>query len=310
VETPATGRVAILLSTYNGEQFLAEQLTSLQAQTFRDWVLYWRDDGSTDATTRMMAEFLATLGTDRAFVVPSDGRVGARESFLRLLRTAASDGRDVVAFADQDDVWLPNKLARGVTALGAVQADMPALYCARQVLVDAELRRIATSAIVRHKPAFPSALTQNIATGCTLMLNRPAAELIAASRAPDATLHDWWSYLVVAAAGGQLLFDATPVVLYRQHEANMVGAPSSLLQRGVAAMRRGPASFMNVFRQNVAALADQPELLSPAARTQIAAIARALNGTTMQRCAVLRMHGLTRQTWPETMLFRLWFMLR
>jgi hypothetical protein len=185
----------------------------------------------------------------------------------------------------------------------------PALYCARQLLVDARLRRIALSATVQRPPAFPAALTQDIATGCTLMLNRAAANLVAASRAPAATLHDWWSYLLVAAAGGRLLFDDTPVVLYRRHAANVVGAPASLLHRGLAAARRGPRVFMNVFRQNIAALADQPELISAGASQQVAAIARDLNGGAMQRWAVLRMRGLTRQTWPETMLFRLWFIL-
>ena len=91
------------------------------------------------------------------------------------------------------------------------------------------------------------ALTQNVATGCTVMLNRAAADLIAASRAPGATLHDWWSYLMVSAAGGRVLFDAAPVVLYRQHEANALGAPASFPQRALAALRRGPATFMNGF---------------------------------------------------------------
>jgi glycosyltransferase involved in cell wall biosynthesis len=310
VEAPATGRVAILLSTYNGAEFLAEQLASLQSQTVQDWLLYWRDDGSTDATPQMMTDFLSQLGADRGFPVPGDERLGASASFLRLLRAATADGSDVVAFADQDDVWLPEKLARGLHALMDVPGDVPALYCARQELVDATLRRLAGSPMIRHRPAFPGALTQNIATGCTLMLNRAAAVLIAASKAPSGTLHDWWSYLVVAAAGGELLFDATPVVLYRQHAANMVGAPSSMLQRGIAALRRGPDSFMQIFRQNVAALAAQPELLSPTARAQIATIARALDGGVIRRCGVLRMRGLRRQTWPETMLFRLWFMLQ
>ncbi len=305
----ASGRVAILLSTYNGEQFLQEQLASLQAQSVPNWVLYWRDDGSTDATPRMMAEFLATLGSGRAVVLPGDGRVGPAKSFLRLLRIAATGGYDAIAFADQDDVWLPDKLARGMASLIQVPATTPALYCARQVLVDAELRRIADSAMVRRSLAFPAALTQNIATGCTVMLNRTATNLIAASRAPGATLHDWWSYLMVSAAGGQVLFDTTPVVLYRQHETNTMGAPASLVQRGLAALHRGPATFMNVFLQNIAALGDQPELITSAASAQVAAIAHALDGGQMQRCAALRMPGLRRQTWPETMLFRLWFLL-
>ena len=119
-EASVAPRVAILLSTYNGERFLAEQLASLDAQTYRDWSLYWRDDGSSDATNRVMQDFVASLGTGRGIVVPDPTRVGASQSFLRLLRAACADGSHIVAFADQDDVWLPDKLARGVDACRAV----------------------------------------------------------------------------------------------------------------------------------------------------------------------------------------------
>ena len=95
---------------YNGEQFLSEQLASLQAQTVHDWMLYWRDGGSTDATPRIMKAFLTTLGYGRSIVVPGDGRLGAAESFMRLLRVAAADGCGAIAFADHDDVWMPEKL--------------------------------------------------------------------------------------------------------------------------------------------------------------------------------------------------------
>lgn len=306
---PAAHRVAILLSTHNGEQFLPEQLASLAAQTYRDWLLYWRDDESSDATPRLVAAFLTTLGPCRSTVVRNEGRVGASESFLRLLRAACSDGHEIFAFADQDDVWLPEKLARGVAALEASPGGTPTLYSARQVLVDAALNRICVSPIVREPTGFPAALTQNLATGCTLMLNRAAADLVGASRAPAGTLHDWWCYLLVAAAGGRLVFDPTPVVLYRQHASNMVGAPATRLRRGVAALRRGPGAFMSILRQNIAALLDQPELLSACAREQLVTIARALDCGAPRRLSALRMPGLTRQTWAETMLFRLWFML-
>jgi hypothetical protein len=141
------------------------------------------------------------------------------------------------------------------------------------------------------------------------MLNRASAELIAASSAPAAVNHDWWCYLLVAAAGGRLLSDPVPVMLYRQHAGNVVGAPSSLIGRGLAALRRGPGAFMTVLRQNVLALADQPALIAPAAREQVSALGRALDGGRLRRMRVLRMAGLRRQGWAETMVFRLWFLL-
>jgi glycosyltransferase involved in cell wall biosynthesis len=302
-------RAAILLSTYNGERFLREQLDSLLRQSCQDWTLVWRDDGSTDGTVGLMRDFLAELGAERAVVLPTTRRQGAAASYLTLLRAATAAGFDRVAFADQDDVWLPEKLQRAMTALDRLPPDAVGLYWARQMLVDARLRRICPSMRLQAPPGFPAALTQNVATGCTLVLTRPAAELVAGSWAPAATLHDWWCYLVVAAAGGRMIADDTPVVLYRQHHSNLVGAPSSLLRRGVAALGRGPTVFMNVLRQNVAVLLAQPALLSEPAREQLAVIADALKRSRRDRIAALRVPGLVRQTRLETMLFRVWFLL-
>ena len=137
--------MAIVLSTFEGERFLTPQLHSLLSQTHRDWVLYWRDDGSHDRTRSLMRAFLSRLGAGRSVILDDNAQLGTTESFMRLLRRAYADGSPVLAFADQDDVWLPEKLARGVAALDAVPPEVPALYFARQVLVDAGLRRIALS---------------------------------------------------------------------------------------------------------------------------------------------------------------------
>lgn len=309
---PPDQRVAILLSTFNGEAFLREQLESLLIQTHEHWVLYWRDDGSTDQTRAAMAAFAAQAGQGRCVEIAGPAaNLGPAASFQMLLRAVAADlsAADVVAFADQDDVWFPNKLERGIAALSGVPATEPALYCARQVLVDAALNRIGMSVLADPSTGFPQALTQNVATGCTVMLNAPAARLVAASVPSTATLHDWWCYLVVAGAGGRLLQDGEPVMLYRQHGGNAVGAPATMWRRGLAALRRGPGLFMSVLRQNVAALADQPHLLTATARRDVVALDAALRGRWWQRLSALRIAGMVRQTWIETMVFRAWFIL-
>ncbi len=304
-------RVAILLSTFNGESYLREQLGSLLTQTHENWVLYWRDDGSRDGTVSVMRDFTATAGQGRCVqIVRPDGRQGVTASFLGLLAavTPTLGEWDAVAFADQDDVWLPCKIERGLTALHREPSSRPALYCARQRLVDACLSPLGTSRRSRAG-GFPASLTQNIATGCTVMLNASAARLVAVSRPAPATLHDWWCYLVVSAAGGAVLQDDEPVVLYRQHAGNVVGSPRSPWQRGIAAIRRGPGVFMAVLRQHVAALLEQPDLLTASARADLLAIDGALRGGWRRRVAALRRKGLTRQTWPETLVFRTWFLL-
>ena len=302
--------VAILLSTYEGERYLIPQLHSLLSQTHRDWVLYWRDDGSRDGTRKVMREFLTRLGPERAVVLEENMRVGATESYMRLLRRAYADGNPVLAFADQDDVWLPEKLSRGVAELAAVPDEVPALYFARQVLVDASLRRIALSFRVRRPPGFPACLTQNLATGCTVLMNRAAMALMAMSPAPDGSLHDWWSYIVVSAHGGRLLADIEPTVLYRQHESNAIGAPRSAWRRAVAALRRGPEPFMRLMRGYVGALSANSLALGAQQREQLAHIAWGLDGGVGRRMQVLGMPGFRRQTWLETLLFRVWFLLK
>ena len=305
-------RVAILLATYNGAPWLREQLDSLLCQTHDNWVLYWRDDGSGDGTLAILQEFGQRAGQGRCVeLTEPPGRTGAAGSFLALLRSVC-DGlteRDMVAFADQDDIWLPQKLERGIAALRGAPRDQPVLYCARQILVDNTLQQLGVSRPLSRPAGFPTALTQNVATGCTVMLNCRAARLVAASRPSTGTLHDWWAYLLVTAAGGKLIQDDEPVVLYRQHALNLVGAPASMVSRAIAALKRGPALFMTVLREHIAALLAQPELISERARAELATLDRALRSSFWHRLAALRTPGLYRQTWPETLLFRCWFLI-
>jgi glycosyltransferase involved in cell wall biosynthesis len=304
----AGDQVAILLSIHNGERFLADQLESFAAQTHRNWTVFWRDDGSQDAGAAIVQRFSEVCREGSAIRVSQpSGQLGVTNSYLHLLR--ATGEAPIVAFADQDDVWLPDKLARGLRALTNGPASLPALYCARQVLVDAELRRIGLSNPLRRPPGFLAALTQNIATGCTVMMNSLARDLIAQSAPPPVALHDWWSYLLVAGAGGRIVVDTTPTVLYRQHGGNLVGAPGSVPRRAIIALRRGPHVFMGVFRAHVASLLDQPHLLCASTRGQLAIIASALERRGRDRAMALRLPGLYRQTALETLLFRLWFML-
>ncbi len=307
-----TSRVVILLATYNGAAFLRAQLDSLAQQTHENWILYWRDDGSNDDTVSILTEFAAMIGAGRCVRVwePS-GRLWPAASFMALLRAAvpALGAADSVAFVDQDDVWLPDKLTRGFAALAAVDAEIPTLYCARLMVVNARLRRLTETSIFPDKCGFPASLIQNVAAGCTIMLNRTAAALVAASEPPGASPHDWWCYLLVTAAAGRVLVDDAVVALYRQHGGNAVGAPPSQVRRAIAALRRGPRIFMNVLRQHLEALIAQPHLLSETTRPTVLRLHHALRGSFRERLSALHLPGLRRQTWLETLLFRLWFLI-
>jgi glycosyltransferase involved in cell wall biosynthesis len=301
--------VAILLSTYNGVGYLPALLDSLEAQTHADWVLLWRDDGSSDQTVALMRAWGDAHPNRLIQNELTAVNFGVTGSFLRLLRAAQERGFAFAAFADQDDVWLPEKLTWALSALAAVPAAEPALYCARQVLVDGNLAPIGLSAPLDGPAAFPASLTQNIATGNTVMLNRAALTLIAASEAPRETWHDWWCYIMVTAVRGRVLRDDRGVILYRQHDANVVGAPSSAPRRALGALRRGPSAFMNVFRKNVAALQKQSAAFDPAVQQQIELIAKSLASSSAKRLRALALPGFVRSSRLQTALFRLWFLL-
>jgi hypothetical protein len=300
-------RCAILLSTYNGARYLDALLSSLLAQSETDWLLVWRDDGSADATVALMEDWTGRLGPRARRLPEPDGNLGVTRSFLALLDAAKDHA--AIAFADQDDVWLPEKLSWGLAALAPVPADTPALYCARQILVDDSLQRRGLSAPLGGPAGFPASLTRNIATGCTVLLNAAAIRLVAASTAPAETWHDWWCYLMVTAAGGKVLRDDRGVLLYRQHAGNAVGAAGPPVARALAALRRGPGAFMSVFRAHVIALQHQEALLAPASRLALEAVARGLSRGPIGRLRTLRLAALKRDTAAQTALFRLWFLI-
>jgi Glycosyl transferase family 2 len=301
--------VAILLSTFNGEQYLDEQLASFVTQTHGNWLLYWRDDGSSDRTTAVMRDFTGRTGAGRVIAGPEGGRMQAARSFLTLLRLALQGPASLYAFSDQDDVWLPEKLAHGVAVLRDLPPERPALYfCARRI-VDAALAPVGDVLVPGTPPGFPAALTQNVAPDCCIMLNRAAAELIDLTGVPDGAWHDWWAYIAVSACGGTILTGELPDILYRQHSGNLVGEPRGFWYRTIAALRRGPDAFMTLFWHQVAALRPAWVPLSRENRAILEVIARAEHGGLLARLRALRLPGLVRQTRSETLLFRLWLLL-
>jgi glycosyltransferase involved in cell wall biosynthesis len=211
--------VRIIMSTFNGAQFLPELLTSVSQQTgvtIRWWI---RDDGSTDSTR----EILTDASSHVDMHVSAGSNKGAVSSFLELLQTCPRDA-DFYAFCDQDDVWLPMKLERATQKLSACEAGTPLLYCSRLIVVDSLLRRLRLTPLPRQPLGLQNALVQNVATGCTTVMNGPALALLQ-QVTPDpkrVVMHDHWAYLVVSACG-DIVFDPTPSILYRQHDANVIG---------------------------------------------------------------------------------------
>jgi glycosyltransferase involved in cell wall biosynthesis len=223
-------QVAILLCTFDGGRFLAAQLDSFAAQSHANWRVWASDDGSRDATLALLAQYQARWGNNRLCVTHGP-RQGAASNFISLVCSSQVEA-DYYAYSDQDDVWCEDKLARGRAWLDGVNAKVPALYCSRTLMIDADDREIGFSPLFTRPPAFTNALVQNIAGGNTMMFNEAARRLvIAAGHSPGVVSHDWWTYILVTGAGGRVLYDPNPSIRYRQHEKNLVGSNRGFLPK-------------------------------------------------------------------------------
>ena len=260
--------VDIVCSVLNGARYFPELLASLRAQTYTAWRLWLRDDGSSDGTVEL---FRAAARDDARVHVLHEGgpRLGVAQSFGWCLERVPADSRYVLT-ADVDDVWLPAKLERTLHAMQTAErrdgASVPLLVHTDLTVVDDDLS-------VRH-PSFweytgiipePATLrrlvVRNVATGPTVMINAALRARVGATPR-EALHHDWW-YALVAAATGRLIALPESTVLYRQHDANDVGAQATeeiTLERLPEIVRNGMTRRAQ-FRSGVAKTAAQARVL-------------------------------------------------
>jgi glycosyltransferase involved in cell wall biosynthesis len=213
-------KAQILVSTYQGERYLREQLDSLLLQSEKDIRILVRDDGSKDRTPSILAEY---AGRDSRLEFFTGENLGVVGSFFELLRRSSNEA-EVLFFCDQDDFWFPSKVARAREQLKASGADF---YFSRLQYVDGVLQRLGQSAEPKRL-SFESALVENVATGCSVAFTQRLRKM-ALKGLPEKTehclMHDWWLYLL-STATSKVFWDPEPSLMYRQHGANVVGAHS------------------------------------------------------------------------------------
>jgi glycosyltransferase involved in cell wall biosynthesis len=296
VSGSAPPQVAILLCTYQGQAFLADQLQSIAAQSYDAWRVWASDDGSTDGTRGVLDRFRTAWGPDRLTIVD-----GPRRGFAANFRSLIGRPEIVAsayAYADQDDVWIRDKLERAVSWLGTVPASVPALYCSRTELIDDQGRSIGLSPRFRRPPSFANALVQNVAGGNTMVFNDAARQhLVAALVAGErAATYDWWTYLLVSGCGGPVFYDPAPTVRYRQHARNQVGANASWQDRAENARFMWRGRLRGWIDGNVSALAEVRELLTTDAQVRLARFQSARRRALIPRLAGVARAGVYRQT--------------
>lgn len=217
-------KVNILLSTYNGEKYLAEQLDSIRSQTYTDWNLLIRDDGSTDGTVGIIEQYCSL--DLRIIFVNKDNRtnIGVVGSFFSLLQYEKAD---YYLFADQDDVWLPNKVSLQLAAAQQYSSQIPLMVYMDLSVVDSRLK-ILQKSMIRSQSKHPNVslvqeLTENTVTGGVSLINHSLAKMWTTTQ--NVIMHDWYTALI-AASQGKLIYLDIIGELYRQHGGNVLGARS------------------------------------------------------------------------------------
>jgi len=306
---PRSTAVTILLATQNGARWLPGQLASYLAQDRADWALWVSDDGSRDDTMAILRDFARTHGHAHDIRLIDGPQQGAGTNFLSLMCHPDLPRRPV-ALSDQDDVWMPHKLSRGLAALARADAsagvDAVTLYGAQSLHTDAALRVTGQSVPHTRAPDLALALVQNPVSGHSTMASVAALDLVRAAGVPEGVpFQDWWLTQLVLAAGGDLVIDAGPVLYYRQHDDNLLGAPGTLAAaRARLALLRG-GDYRRWRNANLAALRARADLLTPDARVLLDRLAQVDHAAGPVRAAAMWRAGLHRRTHAGSLAFYL-----
>ena len=279
----------------NGEAYLQAQLDSFKAQTHTNWTLWVSDDGSTDSTLAILDRFKSGFAAEKVTVLTGPKR-GFAANFLSLL-CKTSTSADFYAYSDQDDIWLPEKLTRAAACLKKVASGRPALYCTRTELIDANGNHLGFSKLWPRPPSFQNALTQNIAGGNTMVFNRAAQQLLAEAGSEfDIIAHDWWTYLLTTACGGDVFFDSAPTLQYRQHANNLIGANHDLGAPLRSIQRLMAGRFRKWNSQNIAGLHKLQHQLPAKNQAVLQIFAKARDASFFARLQGIYQSGVYRQT--------------
>lgn len=284
--------VDVLLASYNGKRFIAEQIDSILRQTYQNFKLIIRDDGSTDATVSII-DALCAAHPARVFRIRDTmANLGAAGNFAALL---AHSRAPYVMFSDQDDIWFPDKIEATLALMQREEhveseaAGVPVLIYTDVVVVDVAGHELAPSyfsytGIEPARTAFPALFLQNTVIGCTAMANR--ALLDQALPIPGGVaMHDWWLALIAAGRGRIAMLDR-PTLLYRQHGANEVGA----WRYGLRNILQLSPQRLRIARRNYRAAVTQVGLLLERCGASL---------RPDQRMIAERFVGLSALSWPQ-----------
>lgn len=205
-------KVAVIMSTYNGEKFVAEQLDSILNQTYSNIEIIIRDDGSKDNTVNIIKEYQKQYKNIKLY----EGKnLGFIKSFFELLKLAEAD---YYAYADQDDVWLQNKIRLAVNSLNKLDNTKPNMAFGNSDYYDENMKFLSRGPR-NKKYSFLTALFACVTQGMTMTVNKKTRDMIIENMPKSCFFHDWWTYLLCIGMGN-VAYDNETVVKYRRRKEN------------------------------------------------------------------------------------------
>lgn len=225
-----TNKIAILMATYNGEKYLEEQIKSIINQTYNNFILYIRDDNSTDNTIEIINKYKKMYSDKIIIVKDKKNTRGACQNFITLLENVSKiKEHNLFMFCDQDDVWNNDKIEITIEKYNNLEKkDIPILIHTDLTVVDSTLNTISQSFINysnlnSNAQTFNKYLVQNNVTGCTVLINRELVDLVKFDYTKQIIMHDWY-FALLASALGKVIFINESTMKYRQHTSNVLGA--------------------------------------------------------------------------------------
>jgi glycosyltransferase involved in cell wall biosynthesis len=252
--------VAILLTTFNGQSYLQEQLESIFNQTYSNYHLWISDDGSIDNTLQII-DFYKTKFNN--LTILNGPRRGFNANFFELTNNRKIKA-DYYFWADQDDIWFSNKIERAVSILQQYDAKTPSLYSCNAIIIDKHKNIFGYTYNYQVKKFnFANSLVQPLAGGNTMCFNSSARDLICLGVYSYPAFYDWWAYQIISGCDGNIIFDDNPMIYYRQHDHNLIG-----VQPGIHNFRKKLNRFLYLDKQqnslNIDSLLKYHSLLSEA----------------------------------------------
>lgn len=216
-------KVAVLISTFNGEKWIKDQLDSIINQTYKNVKIFVRDDGSTDGTLNILRNY-----AQKDKIVLEEGKnIGYIKSFLKVLEDAK--GFKYYAFCDQDDIWMDFKIQRAVEKLNKKNNEKALMYFSDYDYYDSEMNFQEHFKGYKKGPSFINAIVDAITLGTCSVINENAKELILESGRKNICSHDWWTYFVCAGMG-EIIYDRIATIKYRRHENNVSACGKSFIK--------------------------------------------------------------------------------